>query len=195
MNCKLNPRWRWGSVPPVPVTDPMYSWLTCRGSLTDRLCAFCEDFRVVVYQSGFMRVCPDEAFLRLPGNSSQGATAPVREVSLVCDGAPLVFGHSILLTRESGRLARSFRRAGNNSLGSILFACPDIRRGPVYFKRVNRQHALYAKSAMLLGDNPQSFFLARRSVFSSRSERICVTEVFSPQLVMFSGSCQVNRMK
>jgi len=186
MECNLNQHWQWYDAPPVPVTDPLHSWLTGRDSLTSRLCTICEEFQVVVHQSRIERVCSDETFLLSAGNDAKGATALVREVSLVCDGIPLVFGHSILMTRESGFLAQSFRHAGNNSLGSILFACPDIQRGPLHFKRIDQQHDLYAKSADALGDQSPPFLLARRSVFSLQSEQVCVTEVFSPQLAMFS---------
>jgi chorismate--pyruvate lyase len=186
MDCNLSRNWRWYDVPPVPVTDPLHSWLTSRDSLTRRLCAICEEFQVVVHQSRFQRVCPDETFLLSVGKDAQGTATLVREVSLVCDGIPLVFGHSFLMTRKPGPLAQSFRHAGNNSLGAILFAYPDIQRGPLHFKRINREHALYAKSVAAFGDVPMAFFFARRSVFSLRLEQVCVTEVFSPRLVTFS---------
>jgi len=160
--------------------DPLHSWLTDQGSMTSRLRMVCEEFQVIVHQSRIEKVCPDETFLLLAGN---GKTATVREVSLVCDGVPLVFGHSILMTRKLGPLAQSFKRAGENSIGSILFAYPGIHRSTIFFKRINRQHALYAKSATAFGVCTEPFFWARRSVFSLRSEQVCVTEVFSPQLV------------
>lgn len=181
----LNRGWRWNNLPPVPVTDPLHLWLTDRGSLTKRLRGICEEFRVVVHQSRFEKVCPDETFLLSGGN---GTMAVVREVSLVCDGIPLVFGRSILMTRKSGSLALSFKRAGDNSIGTILFANPGVYRSPIYFKRINRQHTLHAKSSTVFGKNVEPFFWARRSVFSLRSERICVTEVFSPQLIAFFRS-------
>jgi chorismate--pyruvate lyase len=116
-------------------------------------------------------------------SADNGTRTLVREVSLVCDGVPLVFGHSILMTRKSGVLARSFSRADNNSLGSILFAYPDIRRAPIYFKRIDWRHPLYAKCVAAFGESAKPFFWARRSVFSLQSEQVCVTEVFSPQLM------------
>jgi chorismate--pyruvate lyase len=186
MGCNLNRHWQWYDVPPVPVGDPFHSWVTNQGSLTSRLCAISEEFQVIVHHNRFEKAYPDETFLLSASNDAQGASTLVREVSLVCDGIPLVFGRSILMTRESGPLARLVEQAGNNSLGVILFACPDIQRGPFHFKRINWRHALYAKSVTALGDHPNSFFLARRSVFSLQSEQICVTEVFSPQLVIFS---------
>jgi chorismate--pyruvate lyase len=179
----LNRRWRWHDVPPVPLIDPLRSWLTDRGSMTSRLCAVCEEFRVIVHQSRFEKACPDEVFLLSAGS---GAAALAREVSLVCDGVPLVFGRSILMTRKSGLLARSFRRAGNGSLGAILFSYPDICRSSIHFKRIDRLHPLYGKSAAALGESLDPFFWARRSVFSLRSERVCVTEVFSPKFAAFS---------
>ena len=185
MHCKLNKYWRWFDAPPVPATDPLYPWLTNRDSLTSRLRTICDEFQVIVHQSRPEKVSLDEAFLLSTDNDAQRVTPLVREVSLVCDEIPLVFGRSILMTRESGPLEQSFRHVGNNSLGTILFACPDIQRGPFHFKRIGRQHTLYAKSAAAL-DRTSSFFWARRSVFSLRSEQICVTEVFSPQLVMLS---------
>ncbi|MCL2310631.1 MAG: chorismate lyase [Proteobacteria bacterium] len=175
----MNQRWWWRQ--PPALSEPLYSWLTERQSLTDRLRSICEEFHVVVHQSRFDKVCPDETFL-LVGDRHQRATALVREVSLVCDGRPLVFGHSILMTRKPGLLAQSFKRMGDRSLGSMLFANPDIWRGVLYFKRIDRRHVLYAKSVVALGEEPPPFFWARRSVFSLRSECVCVTEVFSSQL-------------
>ncbi|MDR0247720.1 MAG: chorismate lyase [Burkholderiales bacterium] len=172
-------------MPPVPLTDPLYSWLTERGSLTDRLRSICEEFRVIVHQSRFEQVCPDETFL-LIGNSDQKTAAMVREVSLVCDERPLVFGHSVLMTWKQGPLAQLLKKTGDRSLGAALFACPEIQRGALYFKRIDRQHALYAKSTAALGDESPSFFWARRSVFSLRFERVCVTEVFSSQLAAYN---------
>jgi len=180
MSCKLSRRWRWNDVPPVPVTDPLRSWLTDRGSLTRRLRGICAAFRVVVHKSRVERVCPDEVLLLPVGN---GALTMVREVSLVCDGVPLVFGHSILMTGKPGLLTQLFRRTGDNSLGTLLFACPAILRGSMYFKRIDRKHALYARCAAAFGDSATPFFWARRSVFSLRDEAMCVTEVFSPDAI------------
>ncbi|MDR2244223.1 MAG: chorismate lyase [Burkholderiales bacterium] len=169
----------------MPSTDPLYSWLMERRSLTSRLCSICEEFRVVVHQSRFEQIGTDEASL-LAGNGDQRTATLVREVSLVCDGRPLVFGHSILMTRKPGFLAHSFKQMGNRSLASILFTCPGIRRSPLYFKRIDPRHALYAKSVVALGGESPPFFWARRSVFSLRSERVCVTEVFSLRLAVVS---------
>jgi chorismate--pyruvate lyase len=169
----------------VPLTDPLYSWLTERQSLTRRLCFICKEFRVTVHQSRVEHVCPDETFL-LPPHRANRRTTLVREVSLMCDGRPLVFGHSFLMTQKSGALAQLFKKAGDRSLGTMLFACPGMCRSALYFKRIGRQHALYAKSAAALGEEPAAFFWARRSVFSLRSERICVTDVFSSRLAAFS---------
>ena len=171
-------RWQWSQAPSVPLTDPLYSWLTERQSLTRRLRSVCKEFRVAVHQSNIERVCPDEMFLL----TSSDRTTLVREVSLICDEQPVVFGHSILMTRKKGQLAQLFQQTGDRALGALLFACPEIRRGTLYFKRIDRQHALYAKSVASLGETSLPFFEARRSVFSLRSERVCVTEVFSPRL-------------
>jgi chorismate--pyruvate lyase len=187
MYYNLNRRWQWYNVPPASLDSTLHSWLTNRDSLSRRLCAICKEFRVVMHRNRFERVCPDEAFLLSTGNGVRGASALVREVSLICDGIPLVFGRSILMSQKAGPLARLFRQAGNNSLGLLMFGHPDIQRGPIHFKRINRQHPLYAKSAAAFGDKPGSFFWARRSVFSLRSEQICVMEVFSPRLAMSSA--------
>jgi chorismate--pyruvate lyase len=185
MYYKLNQRWQWHNSPPVSLGGTLRAWLTNQGSLSIRLSAICEEFRVIVHQSRFDKVCPDEVFLLSTSSGARRVSTLVRDVSLICDDVPLVFGHSILMTRKTGSLARLFKQAGNNSLGFTLFAHPDINRGPIHFKRINRLHPLHAKSAAVFGGKPESFFWARRSVFSLRSEQICVTEVFSPQLMMF----------
>jgi len=105
----------------------------------------------------------------------------VREVVLHSKGVPVVFAHTVLPVVPRGVLSRWFARLGSRSLGSLLFAHPGFRRGPLRFAAIVPGHPLYAPAASALGVSPAAF-QARRCVHRFRSQRVLVTEVFSPEI-------------
>ena len=89
--------------------DPVLrSWLTEPGSLTARCQRACRDFRVRLLEYGRDLPHADEMPRR--------RLARVREVVLECDGAPVIFAHSVLSTATSGRLTRWLAGLGSRFL-------------------------------------------------------------------------------
>ncbi len=171
---------------------PLRNWLVGRRSLTARLVAACSSFSVAPLYEGLAVPHRDEA--RLLG-LRPGQLARVRQVCLVCDGRPAVYGHTVVPLAPRHRFDRVFRGLGGRPLGHTLFADPRIRRGPLRFCRVDRRHPLGARAQTALategptrGSGPapaqsaQSTLWARRSLFAGPGKQILVSEVFLPGL-------------
>jgi chorismate--pyruvate lyase len=72
---------------------------------------------------------------------------------------------------------------GTRPLGEALFSDPQVRRGPLRFRRLRAPDRRYRGAAAALSARglpvPQSLW-ARRSVFSAGGWQLLVTEVFLP---------------
>jgi chorismate--pyruvate lyase len=163
--------------PMVPAL--LFPLLTHRGSLTERLKAQCNQFRVRVLRQELGRPLEDErALLGL----RQGELAWIREV-LLCNGdVPLVFAHSILPRAHVRGAWNLFAGLGTRPLGEALFTDPRVARRELHFKKLSVRHPLYRR----LGSDPsiatQTFLLpARRSLFFRHGRSLLVTEVFLGQ--------------
>jgi chorismate--pyruvate lyase len=166
---------RWRTRLPRWVCEAgLASWLVETGSLTARCIRLSRSFRVRLLYSGPGRPLADEG-LALPGS---GAPARVREVLLECDGVPVIFAHTTLAAAGKGRLGRWLAGLGSRSLGSLLFAHPGFRRGPIEFLRLDSRHELYRRAAPFA--EAAGRLWARRSWHELDGERVLVTEVFLP---------------
>ena len=169
---------------PLPLDTagrPFRSWLSDRGSLTERLRAS-GGFAVVVLNQYLGTPCRDEVDeLSLKA----GQHAWIREVALHCNGQPVVFAHSVLPRRPSGPMIRWLARLGNRSLGALLFAHPRFVRGGMQTRRLDARHPLFqpAVRALHLPSSYAGVLWARRSLFTFNARSLLVTEVFSPIVV------------
>lgn len=155
-------------------------WLRCPGSLTARLVAASDAFRVDVLFQGLARLDADEASLfGLPA----GALAWVREVCLVCDGRPCIFARSVLPRLPRRGLDRWFHGMGTRSLGSILFAGATIARGALEFCLFNPRARLFQRALQVTGEQPATTLWARRSLFAQGDKGLLVAEVFLPAIL------------
>lgn len=155
-------------LPATGVPPGLRPWLTEAGSLTARCQRHCREFRLRPLRQGM--------FVPLVNTEYAAASLPVREVVLACDGRPVVFAHSVLSHPRSGPLGRWFGRLGSRSLGSLLFAHPGFRRGPIEFLHLGPQHPLHRQICRHLGAQPALW--ARRSRHSLGAHSVLVTEVF-----------------
>jgi len=154
------------------------SWLSDRGSLTQRLKSRCASFRVVPLATGLARPNPDEyALLGL----APGTRAYVREVMLLCDGVPVVFAHSVLPHGSLRGGWNGITRLGSRSLGEALFSDHRIERQPLAYRNVRSHHPLFRAIAAQQTQAAGSLW-ARRSVFCLNHHPLLVTEVFLPAI-------------
>lgn len=155
-------------------------WLIERGSLTARLQSKTKGFHVHALAVRDDLPYRDEVHLL---GLVPHQYALLREVILMDDNQPLVFAHSVLPHKSLRGVWRDLGRLGNKPLGAALFADPRVMRTPLQYKKINKQHALYARAAKNLASLPP-FLWARRSIFQLNSaykhHAIMVTEVFLP---------------
>lgn len=142
------------------------SWLTDKGSLTQRLIKRSSgNFRVEVTRQGWFRPTSNES-IALGMRSRQFAL--IREVQLIGNDQPWVYARSIIPATTLTGSQRQLRMLGNRSLGSLLFSDPTMRRGPLQV------------SQLTLKDQRQVW--ARRSLFYLSEKPLLVCEVFLPEL-------------
>lgn len=164
--------------------DPVLrSWLFEPGSLTARCQQSCGEFRVRLLKNTRDKPLADERPHR--------RQAWVREVSLECDGVPVIFAHTTLSTAANGRLTRWLSGLGSRSLGSLLFSYPGFRRGVIEYRRLDRRHPLFQRAAML-GEN-DGYLWARRSVHRLGRQQVLVTEVFLPAITRIKPCLKPSR--
>ncbi len=146
------------------------SWLTEPDSLTARCQRNCRQFRVRLLRSGLL--------LPVDGEDARRRLVRGREVLLECDGVPVIFAHSVLLTATNGRLKRWLAGLGSRSLGSLLFNYPGFARGQLGFRKLDARDKLYQRARPWADGAPELW--ARRSVHRLGKQSLCVTEVFLP---------------
>jgi chorismate--pyruvate lyase len=157
-------------------------WLTAGGSLTARLKAHSQAFRVQCLHQTTARCLSDEAAaigMRRPGRVWE------REVLLRCDNTPVVFAHTVVPMSATATDWPLFSALGERSLGTTLFGDPQVRRGVLEFARLREGHPLAQRARRALGlDGPEELILyARRCLYQRRQGTLLVTEVFLPSVL------------
>ena len=162
----------------VQVSRVMQDWLTNRGSLTARLKAHCQQFRVQRLSQHKAICLPDEyAAIGL----ARAAQVYQREVILRCDGEAMIYGHTVVPLTATASEWPLFAALGEKSLGSTLFNDPLVIRGELEYARLYPAHPLMQRIMQAL---PQLAGVrcmpARRSLFWRKGGCLLVTEVFLP---------------
>lgn len=156
-------------------------WVTGDGSLTARLVSASSRFRVSRLSQRLEAPLADEWHaLGLP------APVPViaRDVLLVCDNVPAVYGHTVVDPRHAPRDWPFLGGLGDRPLGGALFVDPRVRRAPFEFARLLPHHPLVRRLRLAVPDLVVAGPLpARRSVFRRGGGVMMVTEVFLPDLI------------
>lgn len=156
-----------------------YKWLIDNGSLTARLKARYASFAVQPLRVKYAKPIVDEAaMLHLPVHK----TALIREVLLMGNNNAVVFAHSVLPRASLRGEWRGLGKLGNKALGAMLFANPKVKRKPLEYKKLSRQHPISMRVAEHMQNSTKALW-ARRSVFQLNCARILVTEVFLEELL------------
>ncbi|MCU6434723.1 chorismate lyase [Undibacterium sp. Jales W-56] len=185
MPLSASPAWaHWfAHVNGVQASAIMADWLSNRGSLTARLVARCEQFRVQrLHQRRAMCLADEASQIGLPAVSK----VHEREVILRCDGRAMVYAHTVVPLTASASQWPLFRSLGERSLGTTLFNDPLVERGDLMYARLRPSHPLMRRILAIdeLAAVTQGVFslLARRSVFRRKGSSLLVTEVFLPAI-------------
>ncbi|MEB0140446.1 MULTISPECIES: chorismate--pyruvate lyase family protein [unclassified Undibacterium] len=169
---------------------PLQQWLSDRGSLTARLQARCQQFRVQRLSQQQARCLPDEAgLLGLP----RACQTHEREVILRCDAQAIIYGHTVVPLTATAAQWPLFAALGEQSLGTTLFHDPLVIRGPLSFARLHPRHPLMQRLRQILPEISATSLPARRSLFWRKAGVLLVTEVFLPALAQLPAAVYEKR--
>ncbi|WP_288407499.1 chorismate lyase [uncultured Herbaspirillum sp.] len=156
------------------------AWLADPGSMTLKLKARTETFTVRLLRQRPGRILADEHEALCISARSRVVE---RDVILLADGAPVVFGHTVLSTASVKSDWPFFSKLGSTPLGANLFFDPLVGRRPIQYARLSAGHPLMRRIAQALpGCELPTSLLARRSLFTRRGGVLMVTDVFLPAL-------------
>jgi len=180
MNARAVSQARWVShVNGVAAPSAMQHWLTDTMSLTMKLTARCEQFRVQrLAQQRALPLADEFAEVALP----RRMMVQEREVFLRCDDQPVVYAHTIVPLSATTSDWPFFGRLGERSLGTTLFGDPRVQRGQLEYARLSPQHPLVLRAAAALGKKLQVPLFARRCLYQRNKGLLLVTEVFLPAI-------------
>jgi chorismate--pyruvate lyase len=165
------------AVRPSPV---MANWLTHRASLTARLVARSQQFRVQRLHQG-LSICLNDEFAEI-GLKRQEKVVE-REVLLRCNERSVVYAHTVVPMSANATQWPLFAALGNKSLGTTLFSDPLVERGQLSYAKLRHTHPLMRRIvALKILDEPVNYLYARRSVFRRKGGCLLVTEVFLPEI-------------
>ncbi|HZW20098.1 MAG TPA: chorismate lyase [Noviherbaspirillum sp.] len=158
----------------------MRGWLTDTMSLTRKLMARSEHFRVRRLRQERGLCLTDEAEMVELRRRSH---VQEREVLLQCDGRPVVFAHTIVPLSATTSDWPFFGTLGERSLGTTLFGDPKVLRGRLQYARLRAQHPLVERARAALGnDEFAAPLFARRCLYRRRNGVLLVTELFLPAI-------------
>jgi chorismate lyase len=164
---------------------PLRHWLTDPASLTAKLVARCEQFRVQLLRQRPQRCLADE-FQAI--GLARREQVWEREVLLQCDGQAVVFAHTVVPCSNSAADWPQFSALGNRSLGSTLFSDPQVARGAFQYARLHASHPLMLRAGAATGSpDIGSSLYARRSLFRRHDGVMLVTEIFLPPIAALDG--------
>lgn len=172
----------------------MRDWLATDGSLTARLVAASETFRVRrLHQKLALCAVEEAAPIALP----RRVRVRERDVLLCCDGVPVVYGHTVVPLSATAADWPLFSALGERSLGTTLFYDPQVRRGPLEFARLTGSHPLLARVRAGLAevDLNDHVFHARRCVYRRHQGLLMVTEVFLPAVLDLAANNKERELK
>jgi chorismate lyase len=158
----------------------MRGWLVDTMSLTMKLTARCEQFRIRKLRQGSAVALADE-FAQV--GLVRRHVVREREVVLQCDGKPVVHAHTVVPLTATASDWPFFGSLGEKSLGTTLFGDPKVVRGAMQFARLHAEHPLAVRAAVAVGLDALKFPLfARRCLYRRNKGALLVTEVFLPAI-------------
>ena len=176
----LSKRANWyAHVGALRTTVQLAAWLSDRGSLTAKLIAHSQQFRVQCLRQGRAVGLADE--MQVLGLARRVHVIE-REVLLHCNDMPVVFAHTAVPLSCTASDWPLFQTLGHRSLGSTLFNDPQVVRGALQYARLQQGHPLVLRAQRAIGAALPLQSLARRSLFWRKHGMLLVTEVFLPTL-------------
>jgi chorismate lyase len=182
---------RWAAhVNGVGAPAALRGWLTDTGSLTVKLMASGENFRVRRLRQSSGLCLGDE---RDAIGLARRRQVQEREVVLHAGGRPVVYAHTVVPLHATASDWPFFSMLGERSLGTTLFGDPRVERGQLHYARLRPWHPLARRARAAfdesldamdsgLQEHSSSLLYARRCLYRRRKGLLLVTEVFLPAI-------------
>jgi chorismate--pyruvate lyase len=138
------------------------SWLTEEGSLTERLKKEFDNVKVEVIYEGVYLL--DKNFY-------------VREVLLKSNNSPKIFARTLIKIEDLQAEWSSLKNLGDQSLATILFNSPDIKKTSVFYKELFLDDSMFAHINALSPIHQKSLW-ARRSSWEKQGTYLELLEIF-----------------
>ena len=179
LNLGREPRWRSIGSAGRGLPPDLAAWLTAGESLTRHLQGICGDeFMVELRGQRWSRpLAGERAELGMPDR----AWALVRQVYLCCGPRRLVYARTVMPRSTLQGRRRRYARLGRRPLGEVLFAFPDVRRGPLEVAMLAPGDVLHDAALEGRGAGGDSLW-ARRSVLTVAGHPLLISEVFMPAI-------------
>lgn len=161
----------WQTAEQQTLTPTQADWLLDPESLTAKLKAQSQQFRVSLLGQQPAAILPDEQKWL-----DDHAAGTVREVILWCDQKPWVFARSVFPQPALHDEQLNLSHLGERPLGEHLFRQPDLTRGPIEVAQFTPESVL-GQLHQQLGFNAQPLW-GRRSCFRAAGQQVLVAEVF-----------------
>ena len=143
-----------------------FSWLTEKGSLTERLKNEFNDVKVdVIYE----------------GLALEEKTDYIREVIIKSHNKPMIFAQTQLKMNDLEDAWMCLKTLGQQSLANILFKDPEISRRSLLYRVSKPEDVLY-KHLKSLGYLQDEILWMRQSEWERYGKILLLTEVFLPNL-------------
>lgn len=179
LNLGREPRWRPIGSAGRGLPSDLAVWLAAGESLTRHLQGICGDkFTVELRGQCWSRpLAGERAELGMPDR----AWALVRQVYLCCGPRRLVYARTVMPRSTLRGRRRRYARLGERPLGEVLFASPDVRRGPLEVAMLTPGDVLH-DAALEGSEAGNSALWGRRSVLTVEGHPLLISEVFMPAI-------------
>lgn len=161
----------------VNAPQELRHWLTDTVSLTWKLTVRSEHFRIRrLNQQRAMSLADEFEEVGL----ARRLQVQQREVLLECNGAPVVFAHTIVPLDATTHDWPFFGALGERSLGSTLFGDPRVWRGRMQYARLHPLHPLARRARATAAEHAPADgpIFARRCLYRRRRGLLLCTELF-----------------
>ncbi len=164
------------------ISEQCLSWLYDPHSLTARLKARCDDFKVKVLFEDYVDHSPS---FNVP-ESIADKRYLLRQVLLICAGQAHVFASTLIPVTTLNEGNDFLSSLGEQPLGEALFKHKDISRGAIEIAQFDKNtHVMALAQELPLGLSQKEFeqcqgIFGRRSIFKLIDQGLLVSEVFLP---------------
>ncbi len=164
------------------ISEQCLSWLCDPHSLTARLKARCDDFKVKVLFEDYVEHRPE---FNVP-KSICDKRYLLRQVLLMCSGQAQVFASTLIPVTTLNTGNEFLLSLGDQPLGEALFKHKDISREAIEIALFDKSsHVMALAQELPLGLNQSQFeqtkiIFGRRSIFKLIDQGLLVSEVFLP---------------